>query len=462
MMIWIIAALIVVCAVAVLVWPLLRSERAGISRADGGIEVYRQQLDELERDVAEGLMSAANAEPLQLEIKRRILKIAGGRKNESLGPTGRNVVLIAVVLIVLPLATFILYVDLGSPDQPSRPLASRDLAAEQRIMVGTQGVDLVARLVAALQTQPDNLDGWVLLARTLSQMDRYQEAAETFMKATILSPRDAGLYVGAGENYYFNADGIVDEDAERAFTSALSLEPDNPGARYYLALRDAQKGNQDAALESWIALYRESPAEAPFMQVLARRIDETAKETGADIGDLLVSKSPALAIPGPDRADLEAAANMSAADRQEMILSMVSRLASRMEETPDYDGLMRLGQAYGTLEDYEKSAATYGQARAIRPDDPAAMVAEAFAYIQAGGNASTPPAAAIDLYRKLLIADPDMPQALWYVGRAEMQAGDTEKALVHWTRLQIRAPKGSPLYRMVTTAVNSLSAAPEN
>jgi len=462
MMLWIIAALVLIGAVVILAWPLLRTNSRGISRHDGGIEVYRQQLTELDRDIADGLMTAGDAEPLQLEIKRRILKMASQGQKSGVPIGGRNIVAILGVLVLIPIGSIAIYAELGSPDQPSKPLASRDIEAEKRALTGVQGADLVARLIEALKAQPDNLEGWVLLAGTLSQMERYREAAETFMKASILSPRDAGLYVGAGENYYFNANGIVDDDAERAFTSALSLDPENPGARYYLALRDAQKGELKTALDRWIILYEESPAEAPFMGILARRISETAEETGTDIGELLTAKQPAKPAPGPDRDDLEAAANMSAEERQQMIVSMVSGLAERMAETPEYDGLMRLGQAYGTLEEYDKSATAYEEAGKLKPQDNAAMAAEAFAHIQAAGASPTPPATAIDLYRKLLATNPDFPQALWYVGVAEMQAGNRQEALTLWQRLQSIAPKDGPLYVTVTRAINSLSAAPEN
>ncbi len=457
MMFWLIALIILGLSMILLVWPLVISRKAALSRHDSGIEVYRQQLGELEGDVARGVLDPAEAEPMALEIKRRLLKMSKDQDTGSERKAQGNRLALILLLVIVPVASLGIYLNLGTPDEPSRPLADRDIEAERKFLAQKDSGNIIRQLVQSLQVQPDNIEGWILLARNLSEMERYREAAETFLKATVLSPRDPGLYVGAGENYYFDAGGVVSPESEQAFETALSMDPSNPGARYYLAVRDAQTGDLDGALASWVKLYRESPADAPFMELLRRRIEDTATETGTDIGDLITAAKPATQAPGPSQQDLEAAESMSPEERQEMIASMVDRLATRMEEDPDYDGLMRLGQVYAAVQNFQGSADAYARALALRPEDEAAMAAEAFAHIQASTNQSAPPDRSIELYRALLASDKMIPEALWYVGIAEVQAGNREEALRLWRLLQERATPNSPLYQTVTEAINRLS-----
>ncbi|MDF2366382.1 c-type cytochrome biogenesis protein CcmI [Sneathiella sp.] len=462
-MIWIVFSIILFVVVAVLVWPFVRTGRQTRAHADQELEVYRQQLDELGSDVARGVVGKAEAEAMETEIKRRMLRMErqSGKAAQSSGQ--KTSWQIAVILIIaIPAISIALYVDMGSPDSPARPLAARDIEAERTALETQDVASLIQRLVDALKAQPDNLDGWVLLARTLSRLERYDEAAETYMKATLLAPNSAELFIGAGENYYFAAEGVITSAAEKAFEQADAIDPDNPGARYYLALRDAQAGDLSGALKNWIALYEESPADAPFMPVLARRIEQTAEETGTDIGDLIERKTTSSEPAGPSSEDIAAAANMSAEERQEMINSMVAGLAVRMEETPDYEGLMRLGQAYGTLQKYEESANAYARARALKPDDFAALQAEALSHVQAAGNAGVPPTSAIELYRIVLDRNPDHPQALWYLGVAEAAGGNNGEAIKLWTRLQAVTELGSAVNTAATEAIKSLSGADKN
>ena len=462
-MIWVAFSIILLLALALLIWPFIREGRQARAHADQGLEVYRQQLDELAADVSRGVIGEAEAEAMEMEIKRRMLRI--GRQGETGAKTSgqkSSWQIAAILIIAVPAISIALYTDLGSPNQPAQPLAARDIEAERTALETQDVASLIQRLVDALKAQPDNLDGWVLLARTLSRLERYEEAAETYMKATLLAPNSAELFVSAGENYYFASGGTVTPAAEEAFEQAEVIDPDNPGVRYFLALRDAQGGDLSGALDKWIALYEESPADAPFMPVLARRIQQTAEETGTDIGDLIENKAASNVPRGPSSADIAAAASMSDEDRQEMINSMVAGLAARMEENPEYEGLMRLGQAYGTLERYEDSADAYARARVQKPGDIAALKAEAFSHIQAAGKNGIPPASAVTLYREVLAQNPDDPQALWYLGVAEATAGNNEEAIKLWNRLQAVTEAGSPVNTAAKEAIKSLSDADKN
>lgn len=455
-MIWFFVGAILVVSVGILIWPFTKKGLASISRTDGGLQVYKQQLNELTRDIEQGIISADEADSLAIEIKRRMLRVDRHEGLNSADGSDINRLLMIGLVLCIPLASLFIYFDLGSPDQQSQPLAARDLDAEKAAFAGNNIDQLIEKLIDGLKSQPDNLDGWILLARSLSRSERYKEAAETFIQATALAPNDPDLYVGAGENFYFYAEGVIGIDAEKAFLKARELDANHPGARYYLAVLQAQQGNEKEALEIWIKLFRDSPADAPFMAILERRITEAAEKTNMDLGTLFDDKADQT-MTGPSEQDIAAASEMSAGDRQAMIASMVERLSARMEDAPDYEGLMRLGQVYATLNEFDKSADAYGRASELVKNDVAAMAAEAFALIQASDTPTDNPDRSIDLYRKVLSLDPQHPQALWYVGVYEAQAGRDAEALTLWTRLQKLSPEGSQVYQAVTKSIGELT-----
>lgn len=454
-MTWIALAVITLIALILLARPLFGRGISIVERTDGGLEVYRQQLKELDADIERGVLSETEAEPTRVEIQRRMIVLSkgGGRGEARLASVGIPQILL---LILIPVFSFALYWQLGSPELPSKPLAERDIAKEKRDLAGRDLSALVSRLAEKLQENPENVDGWILLARTLSRMERYKEAATTFLKATTIAPNDVDLYVGAGENFYFHADGKVSDEAEKAFRQAYRLDPTHAGARYYLALKDAQEGKDKEALDAWITLYVESDRAAPFMRILKARISELAEKTGRDVQEILASKEASPPTSGPSREDMEAAAQMSVKDREAMIQDMVSRLAERMKEAPEFAGLMRLGKVYGTLKEYGKSADAYEEAARLQPSDPVPLVRQAFALTRMAGEKAPPTDKAVDLYKKALSLDPENFESLWYLGIAEARAGNTKAARGYWEDLYALAPDGSEIRENVRKAINAL------
>lgn len=463
-MIWLVLGVILLVAVAILVWPFLRPASPERRHIDQSLDVYRQQLDEIATDSARGTISRSDAESMEIEIKRRMLRL--GRTAERTGKAVRDDrryrPLAVALIIAVPVVSLGLYAALGSPDQPSRPLAARDIAAERMALQQQSGAALVQRLVDALKAQPENLDGWVALATTLSRMEQYEQAAETYLKATILAPNAAELFVSAGENFYFAAGGHVTDAAASAFEKARAIDAAHPGARYYLALRAAEQGEMSAALDQWIALYEDSPADAPFMPILKNRIEQAAEELGRDVSAVFAVKTPTERPRGPTSEDMANAAGMTAQERQEMITAMVEGLAVRMAETPDYDGLMRLAEAYRVLGKDAEAADAFARAREERPDDIAALAGEAFAHVRAEGAGGVPPASAVRLYRELLTKDPDHPEALWYLGVAEATAGNEQAARGLWTRLQAATAVDDPLHAAAGEAIKNLPEVAKN
>lgn len=325
------AALVTLAVLAALALPLWRG-RAG-ARAGTPLAVYRAQLAELERDVAAGLARADEAQSARLEIQRRLLK-AEGAAGEAPSPPRRGVAIGLVAFILV--ATGALYLVLGRPDLPSRPLLTRD--------------DL-----------PRTGEQWLTLGQTMIERDRLDVAVEAFGRAVSLLPGEPGPRAALGEALTYAANDSVTNEALAHFEAALRLEPRHPTARYYVALQAAQAGQWRTAYDRWLNLAQESAPDAPWWPLLRERLQDAAAELGIE--------APALAR-GPTRRDIEAAQQQSAGDRDAMIRSMVEGLAARLDQQPDdFSGWVRLGRAWLVLGERDKARAALARAQALRPDD---------------------------------------------------------------------------------------------
>lgn len=480
MSVWLGIGGLTLVAMLPILWPLLRPSQTANDRLDHDLEVYRDQIREVEAELAANALTVQEADETKREIERRILRAAdhGQSPKEPAAPAAITAVVIA---LLLPALTFLLYTQLGQPTEKDQPLAERDITAPapapQNLSKdqNQQINEMVARLATRLENQPDDRDGWILLGRSYASMDRFEDAANVLRKALALSNDDAELQVAFGDILTKAAGGTITPEALRAFKTALTLAPQQLAARYFLALADLQAGQPKSAYDAWLALYKELPADSDNRVALAEQIRRVAQQIGVDPASDLADAGPANrpatssatssapksdAAPGPDRAAMAAAAELSPAERQEFIQSMVQRLADRLKDDPDdFSGWMRLGKAYGVLGKTPQSADAYGHAASLRPNDPGPLNAQVMALIQDASSEQILPIATLDIFRKLEKLQPRNPRALWFLGMADADAGRSKAALERWQRLHDQLPKGSKERENIRTAIDGLGAA---
>lgn len=360
MTLWIAVAALLALTLAVLLAALLRARPPGVSRADYDVAVYRSQLDEVERDLDRGILTPDLAEATRLEIKRRMLAAAGDAGTPApagtVAPVWRGAAL-ALVVVLVPAASIGLYLGLGSPDRPDLPLAARTDATRAAAHEEAEMARLTARLARQMEQQPDRIDGWLLLGRSLRTLERYDEASRAFERALALTGRAPDVLSEYGEILVLAHGGRVAEPARRAFEEALRAAPAEPRARYYLGLAKAQQGDPRGALQAWVDLIAVSPPDAPWLADVRREIQGVAAAAGIDAGALAPSPDPSgSAVTGLSDEDVKAAAEMSAEERDAMVRAMVEGLAQRLEDEPgDADGWRRLARAYEVLGETEKA-----------------------------------------------------------------------------------------------------------
>lgn len=372
-----IAAGLIVLVSALILVPLMRAK--GVRpRAEFDLGVYRDQLQEIDRDLERGTVTEAEAETARTEIHRRMLAAADGGTERATadGKASRHAALAVIVLIPLAAAAF--YTLIGAPGMPDVPYASRakEIAAAKARDPGAAPRDaapdvdaMVAGLAERLKREPDNLDGWLMLGRSYMAMERFAEAADAFSNALKLSGDRADILTAYAESLIFAHGMTVSDDVVKIAEAALTKDPADIKARYYRGLGRAQAGDIKGALQDWIDVRRISAPDAPWMEVVNQQIAAAAQELKVDPKavppspgmDALAAKpakgpSPAAAPPGPSQADVNAAAQMTDAERQAFIRSMVERLAERLKENPnDPEGWRRLARAYDVLGEKDKA-----------------------------------------------------------------------------------------------------------
>lgn len=343
---WIAMAVLAAIAALAVLTPLFRSRHATAS-ADAALAIYRDQIEELAADRERGLIGQAEAEAARAEIGRRILRASEERAEIADAVSGRRIGVASAIAI--PLVALGLYLGIGAPNMPDMPLASRD--------GGSELMALVAEVERHLAGNPDDARGWEVLAPAYLRLGRFDGAADAFRNLIRLRGSNAEWEASLGEALTRVNGGLVTEEAEAAFRRANAADPSAVRPRYYLALALSQDGDP-AAAEAWRALLAAAPAEnAPW--VVAARAELARAEAG---------------VRAPDRAAVEAAAGMDAAERGAMIEGMVASLAERLKSEPgDAEGWARLVRSYMVLGRHEEARAALGEGRAALAENEAGL-----------------------------------------------------------------------------------------
>ncbi|TBZ12580.1 c-type cytochrome biogenesis protein CcmI [Rhizobium leguminosarum bv. viciae] len=353
MLFWILVAALTAALAVILLYPLLRGAKAANNIRAGEAAVYRDQLRELDRDLDGGLITPEEADYARAEIGRRLIAVSADEPAETPKPARHHRFTEAFVLLVLPVLGLCLYLTTGRPDLPSQPLEARLENPGNDVAV------LIAKAERHLAEKPDDGKGWDVLAPIYFRTMRVNDAQVAYRNAIrLLGPSPVRLD-GLAETLMAVSDGVVTDEARQVLEQSLTLEPDNPRARFYIALSMEQAGRADEAREAFEALAKQSPADAPWLPLVNQHI---ATNAGAPAG-----ANPA--TPGnPTQQDVAAAETMSAGDRQQMIRGMVESLDAKLSEEPNnFEGWVRLVRSYAVLNDKDRAAGALKRGLAAFP-----------------------------------------------------------------------------------------------
>ncbi|MGZ3402206.1 MAG: c-type cytochrome biogenesis protein CcmI [Phenylobacterium sp.] len=384
-MLWTILTLMVALAAVGLAIPLIRRHDDARRARGSVVEVLKAQLGEIAAQAATGALPPAEAEALKGDVKRRVL--AEGREPEpaSRPLSERTLLILALGLAaVVVLAATGLYLKIGRPSAPPISEATAQSGALPPGHPNGEVAGMIGQLEQRMKASPNDAEGWRMLGWSYLQTGRNADAAQAYAKAAALDPHNGEYLSAEGEATVLAAQGQVTPAAEAVFRKAVSLDPADPRARYYLAIAKDQKGDAKGAMDDWIALLKSAPPDAPWAPEVRTFVEKVAQERHVDLTGRLPPAPPAVAqpgpppnAPGPSADQVAAASQMSDAGRQQMIEGMVAKQAAALKANPrDLEGWERLIRARMVLGQPAAAAQAYRDATrafAGSPGDQAAL-----------------------------------------------------------------------------------------
>lgn len=349
-MIWIVFAIITACTILAIARPFGRAPKPD---AASELEVYKQQLAELDREEDRGTMGKEEAKQTRTEISRRLLRAS---RRSSPGAFGRAARLSATVAIpvlaaVIAIGATSLYAVYGSPNLPDEPLEARLNVPPSEQTAAIQ----IANAERRLRENPEDSAGWNAIAPVYFASGQFDKAAEAYRKAIKLAGPDEDRLLGLFEALTFAKDGIVPAGAKPFLDSALERNPKSLRGRFWLAVLDTQDG-------------KKAEAEQTYREMLGESIPNSWR-------GVISKQLAALAEPASRSAEsAEASSAAPQGDQSEMIRGMVARLAARLQENPaDLDGWLMLIRSYSVLRDPVKMEEAIASARKQFASEPESL-----------------------------------------------------------------------------------------
>ncbi len=221
---WSIAALLAAVALAFVLPPLFGRRRAtGAATPDAAnVAIHRDQLQELDADLAAGTLGPEQRDEARREIEQRLLddvRTGGGTRATQASGWGTAMAVAAAV----PIAALLLYFAVGNPAALAPGAATRDGHAITREQI--EG--MVDRLAARMTENPEDAKGWTMLGRSYAVLDRHTDAAAAYANAVKRSEPDAQLLADYADALAMAQGRNLKGEPERLIALALKVDPQN-------------------------------------------------------------------------------------------------------------------------------------------------------------------------------------------------------------------------------------------
>jgi cytochrome c-type biogenesis protein CcmH len=354
MMFWLILTAMTCAAALAVIWPLASSRIA--LRSGGDIAIYRDQLNELERDVAVGLIQEGEAEAARVEISRRLLNAADTVETLAATPPShrdwRKLAVTLTSIVLLTAGSIGLYVRLGSPELAWASQPSEQRTAEAGPLAPSVAA-LIAKVESYLQKNPRDGRGWETLAPVYMQIGRYTDSANAWKNSIALLGETADRQANLGEALAAEANGIITSEAKGAFVRSVTLNKKSVSARYYLGTAAEQDGKPDEAAKIWRELVADAPAGAHWVADVRAALARVENNSSGPVA--------------PKASEASAAQSL---DQNVMIRGMVDGLAARLKQDgSNPDDWIKLVRSYKVLGELDKARAAIAEARQATASD---------------------------------------------------------------------------------------------
>lgn len=241
----VLSALLTALVTAWLIWPLLQSRtHHAVSSVELNTSIYREHLDNLERDFANGQLDAAELENARNELQLRLLEDARAEPapTPQIGTSAAKKTALILALLI-PLGSAASYWWLGTPSAID-PQTSRRASQEQI-------QQMVEQLATKLKANPDNLQGWAMLGRSYKVLGRYGDAAQAYAHAGKYIDTSADLLVEYADVLALSQDSNLQGLPTELLSKALALDPKHPMALLMAGVAAYQRSDYPTAITQW-------------------------------------------------------------------------------------------------------------------------------------------------------------------------------------------------------------------
>ncbi|MCZ8281919.1 MAG: c-type cytochrome biogenesis protein CcmI [Aquidulcibacter sp.] len=310
-------------------WVLRAGARGGALESDrADLEVYQDQIAEIERDLAQGRISEEAAQAGKLEIGRRLVQARDRILDE--GPRLGKLAMTSVAAVIA-LGAVGLYLIYGSPQKTDQPFVQREAELLSRPPETLSEDEIMLLLQEQAKKAPEDPMPHALMAQVLGSAGRDQDALRAFQAAIRRDPKNADLIAETGAVLMRLNEGVVGADAKSAFDAALQLKPNSVSARFYLGLADWQAGKKTEALAAWRTAYSLNDKDAEGQMQLVTRVADILSQLDRGPGEEADPPMAAMANAGPDA-------------QKAFIETMIAKRIDRLAENPS-DPSLRLSAA---------------------------------------------------------------------------------------------------------------------
>ena len=285
---WLLCALLIVIALAFVLPPLLANEKkveaTDVDRKEANVLIYRDQLQELNSDLVNGIVSQQQFEQDREDIERRLLEDTASLSAVKGSRTTNNRTTAYALAVAIPLIAVIFYVKVGTTagitGQPTARTTEPTPAMGSGERTPQQIAANVEKLADKLKANPNDPAGWTMLARSYSSMERFGEAAGAYAKATELNANDADLWAEYAFATAMAGNHKIDGQALEFVNRALKVDPENAKALQLAGTAAFDAKDYKKAIEIWQRVLSKAPPGSEVAQAIQDRINEAKKLAG--------------------------------------------------------------------------------------------------------------------------------------------------------------------------------------
>lgn len=288
---WFYAAGLTVLAMAFIALPLLRGRyKSSISADELNLTVIKQQMAELDSDLEAGILDQERYDAAKKDLEKELLSDVTEQPSEVSDTPSKSARWMALSALLVPLVALSVYQFLGSPEIIQRLAegAAAPMGETGNIPAHAQGAKgpapamekMVERLAERLKKQPDDVDGWVMLARSYSSMGKHPKALDAYERAVKLNGEDAAILLAYAETVGAVSGNNFTGKAAPLIEKAYKLEPDNPNSLWMSGILNYQKGEYQPALQRWEKLQAMLAPQSSELESVSKAVDDARAKLG--------------------------------------------------------------------------------------------------------------------------------------------------------------------------------------